>query len=122
MPRRPERWAAPKPRFRGVCSPHVGSSSGSCRNKREPKTRMTNRELDEVLKSAPVPEREAEYWEEFPKRVIRGLGAAPREDARRSAASVQGPAGSRWTLWPKVAFATGLAAVCLVIGLLIGLH
>lgn len=81
---------------------------------------MTNRELDELLKRAPVPERDAEYWQEFPRRVVRGLDRA----RRRSDVSVQEPAGSRWAagLWPKLAFATGLAAVCLVTGLLIGLH
>lgn len=85
---------------------------------------MTNRELEHLLKSVPVPERDSEYWEQFPGRVMRGLDRASREDAGRTAAPVQGPAGGRWStgLWPKVAFATGLAAVCLVIGLLIGLH
>ena len=84
---------------------------------------MTNRELNDLLKSAPVPERDAEYWEEFPKRVVRGLERSSHQDSR-SGARLR-PAGEPvWSsgLWPKLAFAIGLAAVCLVIGLLIGLH
>ena len=84
---------------------------------------MTNRELDELLKSAPVPQRDTEYWDAFPRRVIQGLERSSNQQSRSSSASRR--AGEpAWTaaLWPKAAFAVGLAAVCLVIGLLIGLH
>jgi hypothetical protein len=39
---------------------------------------MNNRELDELLKSAPVPERSAEYWTGFPQAVVRSLPPSQR--------------------------------------------
>jgi hypothetical protein len=70
---------------------------------------MTNSELDQALKSAGVPERDADYWEDFPRRVL--------TEARRRA-----PAGassrSRWPL--RLAWAGGLAAVCVLVGFAVG--
>lgn len=59
-----------------------------------------NDELDKLLKQAKVPERSLGYWEHFPKRVIVNL------DSRLEAA----PFGWRW--------AVGVAAACLVLGLI----
>jgi hypothetical protein len=83
---------------------------------------MTNRELDELLKSAPVPERDSEYWDEFPSRVMRGLERSSNQESPGRAATPAGEPARAGGLWPKLAFVTGLAAVCLVIGLLVGLH
>lgn len=72
---------------------------------------MNNSELDHLLKSASVPEREAGYWEDFPQAVLRRL---------RSAAPVAGrPAAPR----PRPVLAwcgLGLAAACLVLGFGLG--
>jgi hypothetical protein len=91
---------------------------------------MNDRELNEVLKRATVPEREAECWERFPGRVTAEL-------ERRSQAAQAGwgaidgagagpDAGDGWS-WVAVlrslvnhpAFALGMAAVCLVAALVL---
>ena len=69
---------------------------------------MNDAELNRILKSAAPPEREREYWEEFPDRVSRQLNRPlPRE--RRPV---------NWL--PRLAWAGGIAVVCLLAGLLVG--
>ena len=34
---------------------------------------MNNSELENLLKSAPVPERTPDYWQQFPRRVTKSL-------------------------------------------------
>lgn len=71
---------------------------------------MNNSELDQILKSARVPEPPAEYWREFPATMVRRLhqgdGVGSAEPRRR-------PALPFWSL--------GLATACLVIGCAVGL-
>lgn len=74
---------------------------------------MNNAELDKLLKSAPVPDRSAEFWEQFPKRVTakihwqsQRLAAAP--EARRQA-------------FPS-AWAMAAAAACFVLALTLTLY
>ncbi len=65
---------------------------------------MNNSELDRILKSAPVPERPAEYWREFPGSVMGRL----REGDRGGAAEPEHRPGVLfWGL--------GLATACLLI-------
>jgi hypothetical protein len=70
---------------------------------------MNNRELDDLLRSAPVPEREPDYWRDFPGEITRRL--------RRPDAKVQAPARPRP---PLLAWGIGFAAACLAIGFVIG--
>jgi hypothetical protein len=84
---------------------------------------MNDSELNEVLKRATVPEREAEYWEQFPRRVTAEL------DRRRQTAPVH-RLNDTSRAWPwatafrflgaRPAFAIGVAAVCLLLGFFIG--
>ncbi|MEY2429966.1 MAG: hypothetical protein QOJ40_2851 [Verrucomicrobiota bacterium] len=73
---------------------------------------MNNRELDEILKRVPFPERPVEYWEEFPGRVRRQL-RSPRERAR-------GFEGRRVVPRFPPAWGIGLALVCIVIAWAVG--
>ena len=76
---------------------------------------MNNAELETLLRSAPVPERTRDYWEQFPKRITAktywqtGRPAA-LETASRSRSN---PAAMRWGL--------GLASACLLVGLILSL-
>jgi hypothetical protein len=71
---------------------------------------MTNAELDQLLKSAPAPDRDAAYWEEFPDRVTRRLY------------QVCSPGFSRPAPHPvrRWAWGLGLAAACIVAGFVVG--
>jgi hypothetical protein len=71
---------------------------------------MTNAELDKLLKSAPTPERDAEYWDDFPGRVTRQLNPV-----RSPGFSRLGPHPTRRWAW-----GLGLAAACAVAGFLLG--
>lgn len=97
---------------------------------------MNDKELNEALKRAAVPERRADYWERFPGRIMaeieRRTAAAQPEtglDTRLRAVTESGPRDARpttWTalLWPlvrKPAFALGVAAACLALGFVFGL-
>lgn len=64
---------------------------------------MNDRELDELLKSVPVPERSAEHWTEFPHDVVRSL---PQVKRTRSGLSAGGPG---WR--PRFAWAAALLLV-----------
>jgi len=71
---------------------------------------MNNDELEALLKSAPSPEREAAYWEGFPKTVTRRL------------TQVRGPGFSRSAPrhGPLLAWGLGLATVCILVGFFFG--
>lgn len=71
---------------------------------------MNNAELDKLLHSAPVPEREVEYWEQFPGSVTRRLAQAQHSGSRRPA-----PRTSPLLLW-----GIGLATACIMIGFVVG--
>lgn len=71
---------------------------------------MNNSELNRLLKSAPVPERPADYWQDFPRQV---LAALPRGTGRSTASQVPS--------WRRLALArfwltASMVTVCLVIG------
>lgn len=70
---------------------------------------MNNRELDDLLKSARVPERDEEYWRDFPRRILADPRRKQPLTERRS---------PRWGL--RLAWGLGLATACVVIGFLIG--
>lgn len=66
---------------------------------------MNNAELDKLLKSAPVPDRASEFWEQFPKRITARLHwQANRATVPETASRGLSP----------LAWALGAAAVCLV--------
>ena len=69
---------------------------------------MNDSELDKTLQAARVPERPDEYWEAFPQRVLGELRAAPAERP------VVTRPERRWQ--PRLAWGFGLAAACLLIG------
>jgi len=88
---------------------------------------MNNKELDQILKSARVPERPAVYWERFPRQVTAQLRAggglesslSPSEGER---VGVRGPFQRGWPTpfrW-KPALALALASVCIVFGFVLG--
>ena len=94
-------------------------------------TPMKDKELNEVLKRAGVPERGADYWERFPSQVTaeierrRQHARAERSAEARVAGAAQGGAAWTWasafrSLVSKPAFALGVAAVCLVLGFVLG--
>jgi hypothetical protein len=70
--------------------------------------RMNDAELNRILKAAETPQRSKEYWEEFPERVSRLLNR-PQPPEHRTV---------RWL--PRLAWAGGFAAVCVLAGFLIG--
>ena len=85
---------------------------------------MKNVELDEVLKRATAPEREAGYWERLP-------GQVTAEIARRSQASPVHAGTNASPAWDwasafrllvtKPALAAGVAVICLWVSLFLGL-
>ena len=72
---------------------------------------MKNSELDKLLKSAPVPERPADYWQAFPRQV---LAALPR--GMRHSAQLEIPSWRRLT-FARLSLAMSIVATCLVIGI-----
>jgi hypothetical protein len=90
---------------------------------------MKDRELNDLLKSAPVPDRAPEYWERFPRQVADRLRQEPAGRAARLDKFVARPGGSLLpALWRALirdltrrpAFGMGLVAVCLAIGFAFG--
>jgi hypothetical protein len=92
---------------------------------------MTDHELDTMLKSVPVPERPADYWERFPKRVLAKLHW--RQGGAEAASRTDAPArGIGWgrqlrtlATAPQLrrvlpALALGTAAVCVLLGFALG--
>ena len=65
---------------------------------------MNDFDLNSKLKALQLPERDADYWEMFPRRVLANARATP---------------GQRVQLvwWPRLAWGGGIAFACLVIGL-----
>jgi hypothetical protein len=65
---------------------------------------MNDLDLDAKLKALQVPERDADYWELFPRRVVATARATP---------------GQRFqpVCWPRLALGGGFAFACLVIAL-----
>ncbi len=75
---------------------------------------MSNDELNQLFKAARIPERPANYWEDFPGTVTRELRAT-RGDKAPSAL-----APTHMIPRPEIALALGLAIVCLAIGFSVG--
>jgi hypothetical protein len=75
---------------------------------------MNNAELDKLLKAAPVPERPADYWEDFPRQVLAGLPREPRRPSRTEA-----PIWRRLTL-ARLTFAVTVVTACFLIGFSLG--
>ena len=71
---------------------------------------MNNADLDKLLKTARVPERGGDYWQEFPKRVLRCLNRARTPRVSR-------PRPQRAAAW---AWGLGLAAACVAAGFFFG--
>ncbi len=71
---------------------------------------MKNSELDKLLQSVPVPERDAEFWEDFPKSVT--IRLAKERDSR-----VGLPTTRRI---PAVAWGVAFASACIVLGFALG--
>ena len=68
---------------------------------------MNDPELDQLLKSAAPPARDAEYWREFPAQVRRALRGASAQPASMG--------GSTWTLFWKLGLAGACATVAAVL-------
>jgi hypothetical protein len=92
---------------------------------------MNDRELNEVLKRGAVPERRADYWEQFPGRVMSEIKRRRQHPRAETSADAPAPTitdgSSRWAwasafriLGSKPTFAIGVAVVCLVLGLVLG--
>src|ERR1017187_560695 len=92
---------------------------------------MNNRELNDVLKRAAVPERKADYWERFPRQVtaeIKRRGQHARAEKRGDAPVPAVADGSTTWTWAtafrafvsRPAFILGVAAVCLAVGFVLG--
>jgi hypothetical protein len=92
---------------------------------------MTDKELNEGLKRARVPEREAGYWERFPGRVTAEIERREQDALARGSVKVPARAMTHsgteraWGsllrfLGTKPAFAVGLATVCLTLGFFLG--
>lgn len=76
---------------------------------------MKNSELDQLLKSVPVPERPASYWDQFPARVM----AKTHWLASRAETTAVQPEPRPFWLRPRFRFAA--VGLCLVVaGLLLG--
>lgn len=69
---------------------------------------MNDTELNRILKSAEAPRRSEEYWNDFPGQVTRQLNR-PLPPERCT---------TNWL--PRLAWAGGLAAVCVVAGFILG--
>jgi hypothetical protein len=72
---------------------------------------MKSDELDKLLKTAPAPERPADYWAEFPRSVTRRLNQARSSRFSR-------PTHRRVSV---LAWGLGLAAACILVGFFFGL-
>src|SRR5207248_2781302 len=80
-----------------------------CSTRRLGRPVMNDSELNQTLKSARVPERLAEYWEQFPKQILPRL---------RQGSVLAAPKRTRKP--PLLIWTTGFATACLVIGFGIG--
>jgi hypothetical protein len=86
---------------------------------------MKDRELNEILKRAQVPEREADYWERFPGQVAAEIEHRRQHPRAGKSTDAGGSPGWTWafafhSLARKPALALGLAAFCLLVGFVLG--
>ena len=79
---------------------------------------MTNPELEKILKSGVVPERDADYWEQFPKRV---MAEARRRDSETPANTGSKIPAFYWSLRRIATLAAGPALACVLIWLALGI-
>ena len=70
---------------------------------------MNDSDLDKKLKAAPVPARDEDYWESFPRLVSAKLRSTPA-----------GRPGIERHWLPRLAWGGGIAFACLVIGFALG--
>ena len=75
---------------------------------------MIDSELDKLLKSASVPARPADFWEDFPRQVRLALGHSARDSAPWERQGSRHLTPMRW------AFAAAVVGVCILISLGIG--
>ena len=81
---------------------------------------MNDAELNEALNRATVPERSADYWEQFPHRVTAELGRRKRAAGVTPAGQVGLWVSGFWFLRTRPSFALGVGAFCVLIGLALG--
>jgi hypothetical protein len=88
---------------------------------------MNNRELEQLLKSAPTPQWPEEYRSQFPRRVMakihwRGTANPEAVGTRSTASQTPYKTGTRWNAsLPRLAtLGFGLAAVCIILGFVLG--
>jgi len=84
---------------------------------------MNDAELNEILKRAPVPEREADYWARFPGRVMAELER--RRPAAPAPAKTHASSAWAWTgvlrmLLSRSALAAAVVVICLGLGFYLG--
>jgi hypothetical protein len=84
---------------------------------------MNDAELNEILKRAPVPEREADYWARFPGRVMAELER--RRQAAPAPAKTHASSAWAWTgvlrmLLSRSALAAAVVVICLGLGFYLG--
>ena len=80
---------------------------------------MKNSELDQILRSAPVPDRPGAYWDQFPRRVM----AKTDRLGTRADAETNHPRTEPFWLRSRFQFATvglGLAIIGLLLGFVLG--
>jgi hypothetical protein len=70
---------------------------------------MNNADLDKVLKAARVPNRDSDYWNDFPRRVL--------AEARRRPLPTEA-ARTRWTM--RLAWGASVATACVLLGFALG--
>src|SRR4051794_17460263 len=75
---------------------------------------MNGPELDQLLKSARVPERTDDYWNDFPKEVTVAI-------RRQATVPVRPESKPLFNLGPLSAWGISVAAVCIIAGLALGL-
>jgi hypothetical protein len=80
---------------------------------------MNNKRLDEILKSARVPERAGEYWEKFPGRVMAKLHWRKQNSEAQQLAL---PRVSSFRLFRLPVFGAGLAVACILLGFGLGIR
>ena len=84
---------------------------------------MRDSELNQILKSTPVPERPQKYWEEFPSRVVEEIRARDRTEMCKAGPD-RLPARRWWTpaFGFKLAFAAGAACLLVLAGYIVGVQ
>jgi hypothetical protein len=80
---------------------------------------MKNSELNQILKSAPVPDRPDAFWDEFPRRVMAKAHWRQTQSPAKVNRPWTGPFGSRFRL-QLATFGLGLAVIGLLLGYAFG--